>query len=142
LGRRVRAREVFRMANERDVERFFEELGYDYEMLGPQMWVVNAAAEGGFGKAVVSYSPPLVVLRLKVAELAKGQEDAKLFRMLLEANARDVVHGAFGLEKKAIVVVDTLEAEYLDAVEFQASVDGIAFAAATILPRLKEFGLK
>jgi hypothetical protein len=142
LGRRARAREVFRMANERDLERFFEELGYDYEMLGPQMWVVDAAAEGGSAKAVVSYSPPLVVLRLKVADIAKGKEDAKLFRMLLEANARDVVHGAFGLEDKAIVVVDTLEAEYLDAVELQASVDGMAFAAATILPRLKEFGLK
>jgi hypothetical protein len=130
------------MATERDLERYFEELGYDYEMMGPQMWVVDAGAESGFGKVVVSYSPPLVVLRLKVADLAKGREDAKLFRMLLEANARDVVHGAFGLEDKTIVVVDTLEAEYLDAVELQASVDGMAFAAATVLPRLKEFGLK
>ena len=130
------------MANERDLERYFEELGYDYEMLGPQMWVVDASAEGDFGKAVVSYSPPLVVLRLKVADLAEGKDDAKLLRMLLEANARDVVHGAFGLEDKAIVVVDTLEADYLDAVELQASVDAMAFAAATILPRLKEFGLK
>jgi hypothetical protein len=130
------------MATERDVERYFEELGYDFEMMGPQMWVVDAGAEGGFGKVVVSYSPPLVVLRLKVADLPKGGGDAKLFRMLLEANARDVVHGAFGLEDKTIVVVDTLEAEYLDAVELQASVDGMAFAAATVLPRLKEFGLK
>jgi hypothetical protein len=81
-------------------------------------------------------------LRLKVADLAEGKDDAKLLRMLLEANARDVVHGAFGLEDKAIVVVDTLEADYLDAVELQASVDAMAFAAATILPRLKEFGLK
>jgi hypothetical protein len=130
------------MATERDIERYFEELGYDFEMMGPQMWIVDAGAEGGFGKVVVSYSPPLVVLRLKVADLPKGGGDAKLFRMLLEANARDVVHGAFGLEDKTIVVVDTLEAEYLDAVELQASVDGMAFAAATVLPRLKEFGLK
>lgn len=130
------------MANERDVERYFEELGYDYEMLGPSMWVVDAAVEGGFGKVVVSYSPPLVVLRLKVVELAKGRDDARLFRALLEANARDVVHGAFGLEGNAIVVVDTLEAEYFDVVELQASVDGMAFAAATILPRLEKFGVK
>lgn len=130
------------MANERDVERYFEELGYDYEMLGPSMWVVDAAVEGGFGKVIVSYSPPLVVLRLKVVELAKGRDDAKLFRALLEANARDVVHGAFGLEDNAVVVVDTLEAEYLDVVELQASVDGMAFAAATILPRLEKFGVK
>ena len=130
------------MANERDVERYFEELGYDYEMLGPSMWVVDAAVEGGFGKVIVSYSPPLVVLRLKVVELAKGRDDAKLFRALLEANARDVVHGAFGLEDNAIVVVDTFEAEYFDVVELQASVDGMAFAAATILPRLEKFGVK
>ncbi|NIT35220.1 MAG: hypothetical protein GTN49_01775 [candidate division Zixibacteria bacterium] len=130
------------MANERDVERYFEELGYDYEMLGPTMWVVDAAVEGGFGKVVVSYSPPLVVLRLKVVELPKGRDDAKLFRALLEANARDVVHGAFGLEDNAVVVVDTLEAEYLDVVELQASVDSMAFAAATILPRLEKFGVK
>ncbi len=130
------------MANERDVERYFEELGYDYEMLGPSMWVVDAAVEGGFGKVIVSYSPPLVVLRLKVVELAKGRDDAKLFRALLEANARDVVHGAFGLEDNAVVVVDTFEAEYFDVVELQASVDGMAFAAATILPRLEKFGVK
>jgi len=130
------------MATERDIERYFEELGYEYEMLGPQMWIVDPTPEGGAGKVVVSYSPPLVVLRLKVAEAAGVKEEAKLFRALLEANARDVVHGAFGLENTAIVVVDTLEAEYLDPVELQASVDSMAFAAATIMPRLKEFGLK
>ncbi|MGD8718839.1 MAG: hypothetical protein PVH29_08455 [Candidatus Zixiibacteriota bacterium] len=130
------------MANERDVERYFEELDYDYEMLGPQMWLVDISEQGGFGKVVVSYSPPLVVMRLKVADVAEGMDEAKVFRALLEANARDVVHGAFGLENDAIVAVDTLEAEYMDAVELQASIDGMAFAAATILPRLKELGLK
>jgi len=129
------------MATERELERYFEELGYAYDILGPQMWVIDAAAEGAAGKVIISYSPPLVVLRLKVATLPAGGDNGALFRMLLEANARDVVHGAFGLEGDAIVAVDTLEAEYLDALELQASVDSLAFAAATVLPRLKEFGV-
>jgi hypothetical protein len=129
------------MANERDVELYFDELGYNYDILGPQMWVVDASDEGA-GKVVVSYSPPLLVLRLKVLDLPKKVDEAGVFRALLEANARDVVHGAFGLEENAVVVVDTLEAEYLDAVELQASIDAMSFAAATIIPRLKKLGVK
>ncbi len=130
------------MANERDLERYFEELDYGYQILGPQMWMLETPAEAGFAKVVVSYSPPLVVLRVKVTPVPKGADPAKLFRMLLEANAQEVVHGAFGLEGDNIVLVDTLEAEFLDPVELQASVDGMTFAAASVLPRLKQFGSK
>ncbi len=131
------------MADEREVEHYFEELGYDYEVIGPQMWILDAASTGGgAGKIVVSFSPPLLVLRMKVAELPGDKDDAKLFRTLLEANAHDLVHGAFGLEGRAIVIVDTLEAEYSDVAELEASVDGVVFAAATLIPRLKSFGVK
>lgn len=129
------------MANERDLEKYFEELEYAYDIVGPQMWLIDTGAEGGFAKVLISYNPPLVVLRLKVADLPKG-DDAKLFRMLLEANAQELVHGAFALEGNSLVVVDTLEAEYLDIVELQASVDAMTFAAANIGPRLKQFGVK
>ena len=130
------------MVHQRDLEHYYEELGYGYEIIGPRTWVLDAAAGGGAGKVVVSFSPPLVVLRLKVAALPGGKDDPRLMRMLLEANARDLVHGAFGLEGNALVIVDTLEADYLDEAELQASVDAMAFAAATIVPRLKEFGVK
>jgi len=129
------------MASERDLEKYFEELGYSYDIVGPRLWQLDTGAEGGFAKVLASYSPPLVVLRLKVADLPKG-DDVKLFRALLEANAKEVVHGAFGLEGNALVAVDTLEAEYLDPGELQASVDGMTFAAAAMVPRLKQFGVK
>jgi len=129
------------MANEREIEIYFDELGYSYELLGPRMWVLDLSPAGTDGKVVVSFSPPLVVLRMKVAELPAG-DNAALFRTLLEANAQELVHGAFGLEGNAIVVVDTLEAEYLDLAELQASLDGVAFAAATIIPRIKSFSVK
>lgn len=130
------------MTHERDLEHMFEELGYGYEIVGPQMWLLDTAAGGGAGKVVVSYSPPLVVMRLKVADLPGGKDDPQLMRRLLEANAHDLVHGSYGLEGNAVVIVDTLEADYLDVAEFQASVDGIVFAAATLIPWLKEFGIK
>ena len=130
------------MASERDMERFFEELGYTYDILGPQMWQLETAAAGGFTKFMVSFSPPLVVLRLKVVDLPAKGDVAKIMRLLLEANAGEVVHGAFGLEGNAIVLVDTLEADYMDPAELQASVDGMTFAAATIIPRLKNAGIR
>jgi hypothetical protein len=130
------------MANERDLEHYFADLGYDYELLGPRMWLLDTRAGGGAGKVVVSYSPPLVVLRLKVAQLPGDKDDVKLFRLLLEANARELVHGAFGVEGRALVVVDTLDADFVEEEELQAAVDGIALAAAAITPRLKEYGLK
>jgi hypothetical protein len=57
--------------------------------------------------------------------------------MLLELNATDVVHGAYGLEDGEVVLSDTLELETLDFQEIQASVESIQLAASGHMERIR-----
>ena len=54
----------------------------------------------------------------------------KVFQRMLEANATDLVHGAYGLEGSEIIVSDALELVDLDFSEFQASLESIALAVS------------
>jgi hypothetical protein len=83
-------------------------------------------------EVVVSYAPPVVILRVRVMELPRKEPGrSELFRQLLEYNARDLVHGSYGLEGDHVVLTDTLELENLDYNEFEASLDSITLAVAS-----------
>lgn len=129
------------MLNERDVEILLEELGYDYEILGTGLWKVDASEESGVGNLILNLTPPLLLLRANVVPLPE-KENASLYKLLLEINARDMVHGSFGIDGDEIVLIESLEASYVDPEELQASIDAFGFALSTIEPRLKEFGVK
>ena len=64
---------------------------------------------------------------------------SELFRQLLEYNARDLVHGSYGLEGDHVVLTDTLELENLDFSEFEASFDSITLALASHLAALAPY---
>ena len=63
-----------------------------------------------------------------------------LFRRLLEYNARDLVHGSYGVEGEQVVLTDTLELGHLDFTEFEASVDSLTLALASHTATLAPFG--
>ena len=63
----------------------------------------------------------------------------ELFRQLLEYNARELVHGSYGLEGDHVVLTDTLELENLDFSEFEASFDSITLALASHLATLAPY---
>lgn len=107
------------------------------EELEPNLWRVRMT-EGA--EVVVHYAPPVVILRVRVMELpASEPRRGELFRQLLELNARELVHGSYGLEGDHIVLTDTLELANLDYNEFEASFDSIALALATHLGALAPY---
>ena len=63
----------------------------------------------------------------------------RLFRRLLELNASDLVHGAYGVEEGDVILSESLELENLDFNEFQASVDSMQLALASHLETLSPF---
>jgi hypothetical protein len=80
---------------------------------------------------VVSIAGPVVAFRLKVMDVPPpGSGREELFRKLLSLNTTDMVHGAYGLEGDAVVVVHALELENLDLNEFQAVIDDMSMAHA------------
>ena len=93
---------------------------------------------GGGPPVVVSHSAPFLLLRMKVMDLPEdGIANAELFRALLELNATDVVHGAYGLEERELILSDTLKLETLDFEEIQDSLESIQLAAADHMERIR-----
>jgi len=91
-------------------------------------------------EVVVSYAPPVLILRIRVMELpAEEARRAELFRQLLEYNAGDLVHGSYGVEGNHVVLTDALELESLHFSEFEASFDSLTLALATHLGALAPY---
>ena len=105
--------------------------------LEPGLWL-SRNADGA--EVVVHYAPPVVILRVRVMELPAGEpRRGELFRQLLEFNARDLVHGSYGLEGDHVVLTDTLELENLDYNEFESSFDSVSLALASHLSALAAY---
>ena len=105
--------------------------------LEPNIWLVRTPEDA---EVVVHYAPPVVILRVRVMELPDSDpRRSELFRQLLEYNARDLVHGSYGLEGNHVVLTDTLELENLDFSEFEASFDSLNLALASHLGSLAAF---
>ncbi len=120
-----------------DLESFIIRMNLDSTELDPGMYLVRHRDENAI-PVVVHHSVPLLLLRIKVVDLPEGQEgNADLFRTLLELNATDVVHGAYGLEDGELIISDTLELETLDFHEFQASIESIQLAMSGHLAQIR-----
>ena len=66
-----------------------------------------------------------------------GREE--LYRTLLSLNTTEMMHGAYGLEGEAVVIVHALEMENLDLNEFQAVIDDMSMAVAKHQPQLARY---
>jgi hypothetical protein len=128
------------MRSREEIEGFLDRLDggtAEVEEVEPGLWLVRTT-DGA--EVLVHYAPPVVILRVAVMGLPAGAaRQAELCRQLLEYNARDLVHGAYGLEGDRVVLVDTLELENLDFNEFEASFDSLSLALATHLGALAPY---
>ena len=130
------------MVTKDDIEGFLNRLNADgasYSEVEPGLWVVRPNGELDFG-VVVHFSPPVVILRVKVMTLPTDPDAlATLSRRLLELNATDLVHGAYGIEEESIVMTEALELSHLDYEEFLAAYESITFALASHLRELGSY---
>jgi hypothetical protein len=127
------------MIHREDLESFFIRLGVEAEEVDENMWVL--AGEADSPNVVVTYAPPVVLLRLKVFDLPREANDeqlAPLFRRLLELNATDLVHGSYGIEEGDVALSDALDLETLDFEELRNSYESIAFHATSHMKDLAQ----
>ena len=130
------------MVTKEDIEGFLDRItaeGDSHREIQPNMWLVKPAGELDFD-VVVHYTPPVVLLRVKVMGLPKSDHTlATLSRRLLELNATDLVHGSYGIEEDSIVMTEALELSHLDYEEFQAAYESITLALASHLRELGSY---
>lgn len=130
------------MVTREDIEAFLDRLSADgatHQEVEPGLWVVKPGGALDFD-VVVTHNPPVVVLRVKVMALpADATDAAALNRRLLELNATDLLHGAYGIEGDAVVLTEALELAHLDFEEFLASYESLTLSLTTHLRELAAF---
>jgi hypothetical protein len=127
------------MMTREEVESYLLRMGLDYEEVEDGFWVIRISDEGP--PVVANYSPPLLLLRLKVMDLPADNGDGRLsalYRKLLELNAGDILHGSYGIDDGEVVLSDALELETMDFGELRSSYESMALAAQTHRPQLIE----
>ncbi len=128
------------MITREDIQSFLDRLAggtLSTSEIEPNLWVARTTEDA---EVVVHYAPPVVILRVRVMELpASEPRRGELYRQLLEYNARELVHGSYGVEGDHVVLTDTLELEDLDYSEFEASFDSITLALASHLGALATY---
>ena len=119
------------MITREDIQSFLDRLdggSLTVREIEPNLWLARTTDDA---EVVVHYAPPVVILRVRVMELPGSEpRRGELFRQLLEYNARELVHGSYGVEGDHVVLTDTLELADLDYTEFEASFDSITLALA------------
>jgi len=125
------------MVTREDLESFLIQMDLDYDEVDAGMFLVQGRNSGL--PVVVHHADGLLLIRLKVMDLPESMADeVGFFRALLELNATDVVHGAYGIEDGELILSDTLELETLDFHELRASTESIEFAATSHIERIRE----
>jgi hypothetical protein len=126
------------MRTREDLESYFIRMNLEAEEVDEAMWLLHTEQDGG-APIVCNYSPPVVLLRLKVMELPAPAEDARLaqlYRRLLELNAGDILHGSYGIDAQEVILSDALELEDLDFSEFRSSCESMVYAASSHFAQL------
>ena len=119
-----------------DIESYLLRMDLPCEEIGQDTWMINSGQ--GDRNLVVRLAAPVAVFRCKIMDIPAQRAD-ELFRLLLELNIADLLHGAYGIEGNTIVLSDALELENLDFNEFQATVEDMALAVANHAHKLGQF---
>jgi hypothetical protein len=120
-----------------DLEAELNRLDRKFERLGETVLV---SVGPGRPPIAMRVAPRVLVLQVTIGSLVKrgANEQAKLFRRLLELNASALLHSSFGLEGDSIVLAAALELESVDPNEIEAALADMDMALAEHVPALRE----
>ncbi|HON88239.1 MAG TPA: hypothetical protein P5519_08020 [Spirochaetia bacterium] len=124
------------MADINTIETFLIDNNIGFKELDPTTLYIEDAANSIPG-LFIAVNDPIVVVKARVMTLPNAP-NIQFFKKLLELNAKDLPHGAYGLDGDDVVLVDTLELNTLDKEELMASIDSISFALVNHYSILKK----
>jgi hypothetical protein len=125
------------MRTREDIEAYLMKAGLPFEEASADTWLVRDRDEGE--TIVVRIAGPLVVFRVKVMELDATVDKENLFAKLLDLNAAEMIHGAYGIADGAIVLTCAMRLEDLDYSEFQGTIDDFGMALGNHYEQLAQF---
>jgi hypothetical protein len=123
------------MRSAKDVEAYLTRLNRQFHEVDDKPGTYILPSNGT--QIALRVDTPLVVLRVHIGDVMKGDADLPLFRRLLQLNAKGLVHASYGLDDDRIVLSAALELENLDFNELEATLDEMDIALAQQLPELR-----
>lgn len=125
------------MVTQNDIEIYLDDSGFPFEVVSDGVWRVETP-ENHVDNIIISYEEPILLLRVNLMKVPSENRE-RFYKRLLELNATEIPHGAFGIENDIVVLIDTLQVENLDRNELQASVDSLGFTVAQYYNELKTY---
>lgn len=121
-----------------DLEAYLVRLDRRFEKLEGGTYLVGLGA--GQPPAALRVAPPVVVMQVDIGEAPPegSANESKLFRKLLELNATDLLHVAYALDGRRIVLASALELDNLDLNELEAVLANVDMAISQHVPMLRE----
>ena len=126
------------MRTREDIESYQSRSNYPHREIDDCTWLVQDPS-GLREHVVVKIKGDLALFRVKVMDVAKA--DAGFYSTLLELNATDMVHGAYGVTDGKVLLVASLRLENLDYNEFVGTLDDFGMALSKHHERLAPFGV-
>jgi hypothetical protein len=112
-----------------DVEAQLERLERRYERLDDGTILVRIGP--GQAPAAIRLSAPVLVIQVEFGPLPQDPEKQRqMFRKVLELNASDLVHAAYGIASETLVLTAALELVSLDPNELEAVLSDFDLALA------------
>jgi hypothetical protein len=125
------------MRTVKDIEAYLGRLNRRFHPVEGEEGTFLISSGEQFPPVALRVDPPLVVLRVHIADVPKG-EPTSLFRTLLQLNAKGLVHSSYGIDEARIILSAALELENLDFNELEATLDEIDLALAEHVPMLSD----
>jgi hypothetical protein len=119
------------------IEQYLIDLMLTYQQIGKNLWLLDDEDHSLQGVAVMQ-ADPLVIFRAEIMDAPKDNL-LELYTILLELNATDVIHGAYALDNKKIVLIDSLQYDTMDYEDFRASLDSFSLALTQHYPILSKY---
>jgi len=119
------------------IEQYLIDLMITHQQVEKNLWLLDDEERSLQGVAVMQ-ADNVVIIEAEIMDVPKDNL-LELFTKLLELNASDVIHGAYALENKKIVLIDTLHYDTMDYEDFRAVLDSFSLALIEHYPVLSKF---
>jgi hypothetical protein len=119
-----------------DLGAYLTRLDRRFDKVDEHTYLVSLGA--GKPPAALRVEPPVVLVQVAVgaAPVGSSGREAAMFRRLLELNATDLMHAAYGIEHGQIVLGAALELDTMDIGELEAVLANIDMALTEHVPGL------
>ena len=119
------------------IEQYLIDLMLTYQQIDSNLWLLDDEDHAIQG-VVVMYAEPLVVVRAEIMDVPKNNL-LELYTKLLELNASDIIHGAYAVDNKKVILLNTLQYDTMDYEEFRATLDSFSLALTDHYPILSKY---